>query len=84
MRKEEDEGGGKRVADMKRFKYIVKLFERKGWREKKCRNESGRCIDGNKRGELERKRIGKKRIRPEREMKENSGPIRLAFVSETV
>lgn len=35
VRKEEDDGGGKRVADMKRFKYIVKLFERKGWREKK-------------------------------------------------
>lgn len=70
---------------MKRFKYIVKLFERKGWREReKCRNESGRCIEGNKRGELERKRIGKERIRPEREMKENSGPIRLAFVSGTV
>lgn len=41
VRKEADEGGGKRrgggkgVTDMKRFKYIVKLFERKGWREEK-------------------------------------------------
>lgn len=35
VRKEEDEGGGKEVADMNRFKYIVKLFERKGWREEK-------------------------------------------------
>lgn len=35
VRKEEDEGGWKGVADMKRFKYVAKLFERKGWRKKK-------------------------------------------------